>query len=264
MVTSERKLSRNYDRAAWFYETSSHIYSTGQIKVAKVSQLRFLQPGQRVLYLGVGAGEDALEAARMGLQVTCIDISQGMLQRLQRKLNRAGLTAELICCNAFDHCRYNHYDAVATNFFLNCFKRPMMQEMMKHAISLVKPGGRFFVADVSPPQGSLPARAFNLAYSKWAMAVFWAMRLVPWHENYDYAAELLQQRMTVDNVSDFRLAKVGPIMFQSVAATKPIEVPTTHTARRPHVLDTVSSSGTVNAAFDGPGQAPPAGGPTHA
>jgi demethylmenaquinone methyltransferase/2-methoxy-6-polyprenyl-1,4-benzoquinol methylase len=264
MVTSERKLSRNYDRAAWFYETSSHIYSTGQIKVAKVSQLRFLQPGQRVLYLGVGAGEDALEAARMGLQVTCIDISQGMLQRLQRKLNRAGLTAELICCNAFDHCRYNHYDAVATNFFLNCFKRPMMQEMMKHALSLVKPGGRFLVADVSPPQGSLPARVFNLAYSKWAMAMFWAMRLVPWHENYDYAAELRLQGMTVDDVSDFRLAKLGPIMFQSVAATKRLETPTPQPARRPHVLGAAPHSAAATNPLTAASATPPAGDPPHA
>jgi ubiquinone/menaquinone biosynthesis C-methylase UbiE len=221
MAISERKLSRNYDRAAWFYETSSNLYSTGQIKVAKLSQLRFMQSGQSMLYLGVGAGEDALEAARLGLRVTCIDISQGMLSRLQKKLDRENLSAELICSNAFDHCRFDQYDAVATNFFLNCFKLPMMREMMKHAITLARPGGRFFVADVSPPQGSLPARVFNVAYSKWAMAAFWAMRLVPWHENYDYAAELQRQGLQVDEVSNFRLAKVGPIMFQSVAATRP-------------------------------------------
>ena len=222
MTISERKLSRNYDRAAWFYETSSNLYSTGQIKVAKLSQLRFLQPGQSILYLGVGAGEDACEAAKSGLNVTCLDISQGMLNRLQRKLDRAGVKAELICGNAFDHCRFGEYDAVATNFFLNCFKRPMMREMMQHALSLVRPGGRFFVADVSPPQGSLPARVFNIAYSKWAMAMFWAMRLVPWHENYDYADELKRLGIQVDEVSNFRLAGVGPIMFQSVAATRPI------------------------------------------
>jgi len=222
MATSERKLSRNYDRAAWFYETSSNIYSTGQIKVAKLSQLRYLQPGQSILYLGVGAGEDACEAAKSGLKVTCLDISQGMLSRLQRKLDQAGVSAELICGNAFDHCRYGEYDAVATNFFLNCFKRPMMREMMQHALSMVRPGGRFFVADVSPPQGSLPARLFNIAYSKWAMAMFWAMRLVPWHENYDYADELRRIGIQVDEVSNFRLAGVGPIMFQSVAATRPV------------------------------------------
>jgi hypothetical protein len=135
----------------------------------------------------------------------------------------------------------------------------MMQEMMRHAITLVKPGGRFLVADVSPPQGSLPARAFNLAYSKWAMALFWAMRLVPWHENYDYAAELRQQGMTVDDVSNFRLAKVGPIMFQSVAAIKPADAPAVSPARRPHVLDIVGTDAPVTAE-----QVPPTGGSSHA
>lgn len=222
MKTSELKLSRNYDRAAWFYEASSNLYSTGQIKVAKLSQLRFLQPGQSILYLGVGAGEDACEAAKQGLKVTCLDISQGMLGRLQKKLDRAGVSAELICGNAFDHCRYDEYDAVATNFFLNCFKRPMMREMMQHALSMARPGGRFFVADVSPAQGSWTGRVFNIAYSKWAMAMFWAMRLVPWHENYNYADELRQLGIQVDEVSNFRLAGIGPIMFQSVAATRPV------------------------------------------
>ncbi len=234
MPTSERKLSRNYDRAAWFYEASSNIYSTGQIKQAKLSQLRFMQPGQSILYLGVGAGEDAAEAASMGLKVTCIDISPRMLERLQRKLSRRGLQAELICANAFDHCRFNHYDAVATNFFLNCFKRPMMREMMKHAITLIRPGGRLCVADVSPPQGNLVGRAFNVAYSKWAMALFWMMKLVPWHENYDYAEEMKSQGLEVESIDNFRIAGLGPIMFQSVVAVRPTVGAVSAVVRGPH------------------------------
>jgi len=234
MATSERTLSRNYDRAAWFYEASSHIYSTGQIRAAKLSQLQFLQPGQSILYLGVGAGEDAVRAAEMGLQVTCVDISQGMLNRLQHKLRQGGWQAELICGNAFDHCRFEHYDAVATNFFLNCFKPAMMREMLKHASSLVKPGGRMFIADISPPQGSLLSRTFNLAYSKWAMAMFWLMRLVPWHENYDYAREMTALGLQVDSVLNFRLAKFGPVMFQSVAAICPAAVDHRRLLKKPY------------------------------
>ena len=216
-----RKLARNYNRAAWFYEASANVYSTGQIKAAKCSQLRYLEPGQSILYLGVGAGEDALRAARQGLQVTCIDISSRMLDRLQAKLDRRNLEAELICADAFTHQRWEHYDAIATNFFLNCFKRDGMRKMLGHAISLLKPGGYYFVADVSPPVGTLPARCFNLAYSKWAMAMFWAMRLVPWHENYDYESELAAQGLTILGKDDFRLAKVGPVMFRSVVGQKP-------------------------------------------
>jgi len=224
VATSDKQLSKNYDRAAWFYETSAEIYSTGQIKAAKVSQLQFLSPGQSILYLGVGAGEDAVRAAQKGLKVTCIDISQGMLDRLQRKLKKKGLSAELICGNAFEHSKFEHYDAVATNFFLNCFKHPAMLDMMKHALTLLRPGGMFFVADVSPAKGSFPARIFNLVYSKWAMAMFWAMRLVPWHENYDYAKELTAQGMKVESVQDFRIAAIGPVMFHSICAVKPSRI----------------------------------------
>lgn len=244
-----RKLARNYNRAAWFYEASANVYSTGQIKAAKCSQLRYLQPGQSILYLGVGAGEDAIRAARNGLKVTCIDISGRMLDRLQAKLDRKNLQAELICADAFTHQRWEHYDAIATNFFLNCFKRDGMRKMLGHAISLLKPGGHYFVADVSPPVGSLPARYFNLAYSKWAMAMFWAMRLVPWHENYNYESELTAQGLQILGNDDFRLAKVGPVMFRSVVAQKP----------NPDSAITIGAENPGQATsphFDSPGSAP--------
>lgn len=219
---SKSRLARNYNRAAWFYEASANIYSTGQIKAAKCSQLKHLEAGQSILYLGVGAGEDALRAARKGLAVTCIDISQRMLDRLEEKLNRENLSARLICIDAYQHQQWDHYDAIATNFFLNCFKRDGMRSMMAHAIAMLKPGGRFLVADVSPPVGSFPARCFNVAYSKWAMTMFWLMNLVPWHENYDYATELTAQGLSVESVEDFRLAKIGPVLFRSVVASKPL------------------------------------------
>lgn len=219
-VVRTDKLARNYNRAAWFYEASANLYSTGQIKAAKCSQLNYLQPGQSILYLGVGAGEDALRAARKGLQVTCIDISGRMLDRLREKLRREKLEAELICGDAYQHQRYEHYDAVATNFFLNCFKTDGMRKMMGHGIDLLKPDGLYLVADVSPPVGTLPARCFNVAYSKWAMSLFWMMRLVPLHENYDYAAELNRQGLDIESTDDFRLGKIGPVMFRSVVARK--------------------------------------------
>ena len=67
----DKALGRNYDRAAWFYEKSAKIYSTNQIRASKRYQLQYIEPGQTVLYLGAGAGEDAVMAARHGAKVTC-------------------------------------------------------------------------------------------------------------------------------------------------------------------------------------------------
>ena len=213
-------LSRNYDRAAWFYETSAAVYSLGQINASKQYQLQFMGPGDKVLYLGVGAGEDALQAARTGAQVTCVDISQGMLDRLKFKLNKEGLNVELICQSAFEHERIGHYDICATNYFLNVFRKDDMIRMLNHAASLIRPGGKFLIADVAVPQGNSLSKACAFLYLKSAMASFWLIGLVPWHENYDYASYFPDAGVELEHVEHFRLTKFGPVVYQSIVGRK--------------------------------------------
>lgn len=215
-----KRLEKNYDRAAWFYEKSAKIYSTNQIRASKRYQLKHIEPGQKVLYLGAGAGEDAVMAARHGAVVTCIDISQGMLDRVQRKLESEGLSAELICQNAFDHDRIGYYDVVAANYFLNVFKRDGMVKMMNFSAALVRPGGKYLIADVARSQGNVLSQLFNIVYLKWAMVSFWMLGLVPLHENYDYCNFFPDAGLETEHVEFFRFAKKGPVLFQSIVAKR--------------------------------------------
>jgi demethylmenaquinone methyltransferase/2-methoxy-6-polyprenyl-1,4-benzoquinol methylase len=216
----DRALGRNYDRAAWFYEKSAKFYSTNQIRASKRYQLKHIEPGMKVLYLGAGAGEDAVMAAKHGADVTCIDISQGMLNQVQRKLDKENLSAELICVNAYDHDRIGHYDVVAANYFLNVFRRKDMATMMNHTAKFAREGGKYLIADVSTAQGNLLAKAFNIFYLKMGMGVYWLMGMVPWHENYDYPAFFDKAGLKHQHTEYFRLAKKGPILFQSIVAER--------------------------------------------
>ena len=216
----DKALGRNYDRAAWFYEKSAKIYSTNQIRASKRYQLQYIEPGQTVLYLGAGAGEDAVMAAKHGAKVTCIDISQGMLDQVQKKLDQEDLSAELICVNAFDHDRIGHYDVVAANYFLNVFRRADMAKMMNHTAKFVRDGGKYLIADVSRSRGNLLAQAFNIFYLKLGMGTYWLMGMVPWHENYDYPAFFDEAGLTYEHTEYFRFAKKGPILFQSIVAKR--------------------------------------------
>lgn len=216
----DKKLGRNYDRAAWFYERSAKVYSTNQIRASKRHQLNYIQPGQKVLFLGAGAGEDAIMAAEAGAEVTCIDISQGMLDQVDRKLQAKGLSAELICQNAFDHDRFGYYDVVAANYFLNVFKIEGMKKMMNHTVQFVRDDGYYLIADVARSQGSIPSQAFNIVYLKLAMVSFWTMGLVPLHRNYDYVKHLVAAGMKHQHTEFFRFAKKGPVLFQCIAAKK--------------------------------------------
>ena len=234
------ELSRNYDRAAWFYEKSAKFYSTNQIHASKRFQLNYIVPGDRVLYLGAGAGEDAVMAARCGANVTCIDISAGMLDRVQRRLDRENLQADLICADAFQFDRTGYFDVVAANYFLNVFRRDNMVRMLNHSARLVRPGGKYLIADVALPQGTRLARGFNLCYLKLAMASFWTMGLVPWHENYDYVSYLDAAQLKLQHIEYFRFAKQGPVLFQTIVAICACERPADITGQ-PISLNTLST-----------------------
>lgn len=220
MANQGDRLDRNYDRAAWFYEKSAKFYSTNQIRASKRYQLNYIDSGDKVLYLGAGTGEDAVMAARKGARVTCIDISQGMLQRVQQRLASEGLTAELICQNAFDHQQIGYYDAVAANYFLNVFRHDEMVRMLTYTTKFVRPGGRYMIADVARSQGNLLAQVFNICYLKLGMVSFWALGLVPLHLNYDYCSLFADAGLELDEVEYFRFAKKGPVLFQSIIASR--------------------------------------------
>ena len=210
----------NYNKVAWFYELSSALYSGGLIRKSKQDQIGSLQPGDRILYLGVGSGEDALLAARAGAQVTCIDLSSSMIKRARRKLEREGLQAEWLVGDALQFQAEEPFDHVALNYFLNCFQEHAMRRMLEHSASLVREGGQLMIADVARAEGNLLYRLFNQAYLKLAMLSYWTLGLVPWHENYDYARYFAGTGLELKRRQTFRWWGLGPVLFQNLVATR--------------------------------------------
>jgi SAM-dependent methyltransferase len=87
-----------------------------------------LQPGQRVLELGCGTGEDAIWLAQQGISVVATDASAGMLTVARAKVRQAGLT-DRVQFAQMDAARLGlvggapgaHYDAALADFgVLNC------------------------------------------------------------------------------------------------------------------------------------------------
>jgi SAM-dependent methyltransferase len=85
-------------------------------------------PGDLVLELGCGTGEDALQLARMGVRVMATDVSTGMLAVARRKVEAAGMSgmvsfAQLDLENepCLEAIASERYDGVLSNFgALNC------------------------------------------------------------------------------------------------------------------------------------------------
>lgn len=211
---------RAFDRAASFYELAGHIVSTGQIAAVKAWQVGMMSPGDRVLYAGVGAGEDAVIAGRAGIDLTCIDLSNRMLHRTERKLVRAGVPATLIHGDVFEHEPEKPYDVVAANFFLNCFPRPMMIRMLGHLTGLVRRGGRLMIADIAPPQGCWGARIAHQLHNGATLLAAWTIGLAPLHPIYDYEQYFSTVGLRTERVQRFRLARIGPVAYQSTVAVR--------------------------------------------
>ena len=90
-IHDSEAIARAYTRIADHYDGSVE----GDAWMRQILWDRYLtlfRPGQHVLDVGCGTGLDALFLARQGIRVTGIDISPGMIARLQAKAQQENLT----------------------------------------------------------------------------------------------------------------------------------------------------------------------------
>lgn len=211
--------SRNYDAVASIYEAVAHLYSFGLIRRAKMAQLPYLSVGDRVLYLGAGSGEDAIAAARSGANVTAIDLSSRMIERLRRRLGRKGADAELIAGDALALSPDPLFDVVAGNYFFNVFGPNDMPVVLDKATTYLRPGGLLMIADMAPPSGLMGPLAW--LYLKFGLSFFWLLGLASQHPIYDYRVEA--KRLGLDEIAirDHRLLGIGPALYRTLIFVKP-------------------------------------------
>ena len=113
--------------------------------------LGVLQPGEKVVDMGSGAGLDSLIAARMvapGGEVIGVDMTLGMLEKARSAAAETGLNhIDFRQGYAEDLPVPDHWaDAVISNGVLNLVpdKSAALQEMAR----VLKPGGRLQIADI--------------------------------------------------------------------------------------------------------------------
>jgi demethylmenaquinone methyltransferase/2-methoxy-6-polyprenyl-1,4-benzoquinol methylase len=219
--------SRSYERMSSIYEWMTALFTGGQNLVTRMSQIEDMRPGQRVLYVGVGPGEEAVEAARRGIIVICVDLSPGMVELVRRRFEKAGVAGEFVCADIMEYEPEQPFDVVVANFFLNIFPRPVMEKIMTRLVALVRPGGDFVVADFAAPRGNIVLRARHRLYYAFAIVSHWIIGLAPLHPIYIYADYYPKLGLTVKGVRFFRLSILGPgpWVFQSTRAVKDAGAP---------------------------------------
>jgi demethylmenaquinone methyltransferase/2-methoxy-6-polyprenyl-1,4-benzoquinol methylase len=212
---------KSYDRVAKLYDAAAHLYSGGKIRALKASQIGEFQSGQRVLYAGVGDGEDAVLAADRQVTLTLLDLSQGMLDRATRKFQAADAgSIEIVCGDVLAHERPGHYDVVVANFFLNVFTEPMMEAVLAHLATMLKPGGKLLIGDFAYPRGRFTTRAMQRGYYYLSMFSFWLLGGTSLHPIYDYPQYFAAASLRSEAVESFRVSALLPVFFEAITAIK--------------------------------------------
>jgi cyclopropane fatty-acyl-phospholipid synthase-like methyltransferase len=211
----------SHERVAGCYEALARLYSRDRIAAAKASQIEKMRAGDRVLYAGVGQGEDALLAARRGVQLSAVDLSPAMLGTLRGRLEGEGLAGELILGEVLDHRGAEPYDIVVANFFLNVFGAEVMPRVLAHLASLVRPGGKLLVADFTPPRGERDRAWIRVLHYRPLNLAAWALGLCALHPIYDYVPVAEGVGLVLRGRQGFRPWRGAGELYESLLFERP-------------------------------------------
>jgi ubiquinone/menaquinone biosynthesis C-methylase UbiE len=127
-----------FDRFAQSYDetwTNSRVGRLQRDAVWRNLRSTF-RPGEHILDLGCGTGEDALWLMGAGIQVTALDASPGMVETARRR----GVDARVLRFEQLTHLA-GTFDGALSNFGpLNCIESP--EELRAILARLVRPGGQ--------------------------------------------------------------------------------------------------------------------------
>lgn len=195
------------------YDFLSNLYSGRSIHSCKTAMLgmKYLTPGDRVIFAGVGHGRDAIRAAELGAEVTVVDLSETMLKKFSeaQEAEAPHVTIRKVHCDIMKFQEFEQYDMVVANFFLNVFEEGMMERVLSHLISLGKPGAKLVVGDFSYPTGNVFARFFKRAYWYFAVFTFWLFAKNAFHNIYNYPEYMQRQGLRIDEKKHFKLLRMN-------------------------------------------------------
>jgi 2-polyprenyl-3-methyl-5-hydroxy-6-metoxy-1,4-benzoquinol methylase len=133
-----------------FYDITSFLKGKTSLNEIELRELGDVK-GKKILHLQCHFGMDSLSLARMGADVTGIDLSDAAINEAKKLNDQLSLNAKFICCNVYDLKEHLHeqFDIVFTSYGVIGWL-PDLGKWAELISYYLKPGGFFYMAEFHP------------------------------------------------------------------------------------------------------------------
>lgn len=139
-----------YHMESAFYDMPGFLAGANTLKEIELALLGDVS-GLSVLHLQCHFGQDSLSLARMGAQVTGVDLSDKAVEKARELNEQLGTSARFVCCDLYslpDHLE-GQFDIVFTSYGTIGWL-PDLDRWAGVVARYLKPGGRFIMAEFHP------------------------------------------------------------------------------------------------------------------
>src|SRR3954452_5561350 len=154
----------NPNKALWekgdFTRIAATMRDSGEALVRRIG----LEPGMKVLDLGCGDGTTALPAAKLGAEVTGVDIASNLVEAGNRRAAEAGLTNlrfEEGDASDLGSIADASFDLVISIF--GAMFAPKPNDVATEMVRVTKPGGRIVMGNWIPGDPTLVAQILKVS-----------------------------------------------------------------------------------------------------
>ena len=133
-----------------FYDQDSFLKGRSSLNPIELDLLGDVR-GKSILHLQCHFGQDSMSLARMGAQVTGVDLSDKAIEYARNFAEELDLDVDFVCCNVYDLPKHlnREFDIVFTSYGTIVWL-PDLTQWADLIGNYLKPGGRFVMAEFHP------------------------------------------------------------------------------------------------------------------
>jgi SAM-dependent methyltransferase len=133
-----------------FYNVKEFIAGGNSLNSIELDLLGDIS-GKKILHLQCHFGQDTISLARLGANVTGVDLSDKAIEKAEELAESCGINAKFICCDIYELENYldEKFDIVFTSYGTIGWL-PDIQKWAKIVSHYMKPQGKFVFAEFHP------------------------------------------------------------------------------------------------------------------